>query len=719
MLMPNRYASLVGSNKIRDEYQKINIGFDRVQQEIDAEVAAREALDQRVDTIIQGGGPDKDAELVDIRTPDPSYTPGRVIAVAGDAVRDIQAQFMSHKAETVTHVFNVKTGFGAKGNGVTDDTQAILNAINAAAAAGGGTVYFPKGHYIIAGELLNPDMQNAQIPLPTVSLSDPQVYIALVGEETVKSYAQYSSVAPTRSGVILESTLTNASGHFPAVIGASRPDKEFTNITAVIKNICIRTPNNPTLSALQLHGVVNAIVEDVCVDVNASTLDILEPTNYMARGLILPRWGNDGTVSVNRFYALGYYVGLHFAEHAKIKDTFIQNCKIAMYPEVRYGHASHIYHILVQSCPYVIAQPVDGGVTDLTGPTYPMPLFIDMLDVEDYNPNIPLSTGPWPAVVKHIADQNNMLSGHVNYFLSGSTNINLIVSGAGGLKIRHFDSHSRYNPNLLFNPTGELGLAGWTPFGQNPENWFATGAKAEGPIFSYAGINNTTALPAQANMVSEKIPALANSAYSIQAEANTTMLTAGAMGVQVEAYDASGTFLQVVAKLEWTGADKIFTPKHKSFTTPANTDHLRVIQFVSPGTMGAYGPIMRRIYLHFGLYAQDYDDQGTFNTLTYPGMFAQYVNNSPTTIVNGKTSGTIEWVQDLRATVKRVVINFTSYVNSSGTADVIVFPKAFRKTPIITANSANISGVTLSATQISINPNNSTTYNGYIIIEGF
>ena len=33
--MANRYANLVGSNKIKDEYQKINTGFDKVQQEMD------------------------------------------------------------------------------------------------------------------------------------------------------------------------------------------------------------------------------------------------------------------------------------------------------------------------------------------------------------------------------------------------------------------------------------------------------------------------------------------------------------------------------------------------------------------------------------------------------------------------------------------------------------------------------------------------------------
>lgn len=43
--------------------------------------------------------------------------------------------------------FNVRD-FGAKGDGVTDDTLAITTALNAANAAGGGRVYFPAGRYI-------------------------------------------------------------------------------------------------------------------------------------------------------------------------------------------------------------------------------------------------------------------------------------------------------------------------------------------------------------------------------------------------------------------------------------------------------------------------------------------------------------------------------------------------------------------------------------------
>jgi hypothetical protein len=51
-------------------------------------------------------------------------------------------------------VFNVKSGYGAIGDGTTDDSGAIQDALNAAAEAGGGIIYFPHGTYLIGTGLV-------------------------------------------------------------------------------------------------------------------------------------------------------------------------------------------------------------------------------------------------------------------------------------------------------------------------------------------------------------------------------------------------------------------------------------------------------------------------------------------------------------------------------------------------------------------------------------
>jgi len=54
---------------------------------------------------------------------------------------------------TPTGWYNVKA-YGAVGDGTTDDSGAIQQAINAAKAAGGGKVHLPKGNYKVTAELL-------------------------------------------------------------------------------------------------------------------------------------------------------------------------------------------------------------------------------------------------------------------------------------------------------------------------------------------------------------------------------------------------------------------------------------------------------------------------------------------------------------------------------------------------------------------------------------
>ena len=51
-----------------------------------------------------------------------------------------------------TPVFNVMD-YGAKGDGTTDDAQAIQRAIDACATKGGGQVYLPCGKTFLAGPI--------------------------------------------------------------------------------------------------------------------------------------------------------------------------------------------------------------------------------------------------------------------------------------------------------------------------------------------------------------------------------------------------------------------------------------------------------------------------------------------------------------------------------------------------------------------------------------
>src|SRR3954468_19081992 len=71
----------------------------------------------------------------------------RVATLVGTAFVSIAMTQITSSQNPATASYNVRT-FGAKGDGKQLDTVAINKTIEAAAAAGGGTVYFPSGDYL-------------------------------------------------------------------------------------------------------------------------------------------------------------------------------------------------------------------------------------------------------------------------------------------------------------------------------------------------------------------------------------------------------------------------------------------------------------------------------------------------------------------------------------------------------------------------------------------
>jgi hypothetical protein len=81
-------------------------------------------------------------------------------------------------AQVHSAVFDVKS-YGAKGDGKILDSPAINQAIEAASAAGGGTVHFPAGTYVIGSIRLRSNLTLQFEPGATLEASaDPSAYDA-------------------------------------------------------------------------------------------------------------------------------------------------------------------------------------------------------------------------------------------------------------------------------------------------------------------------------------------------------------------------------------------------------------------------------------------------------------------------------------------------------------------------------------------------------------
>lgn len=92
-------------------------------------------------------------------------------------------------------------------------------------------------------------------------------------------------------------------------------------------------------------------------------------------------------------------------------------------------------------------------------------------------------------------------------------------------------------------------------------------------------------------------------------------------------------------------------------------------------------------------------------------------NTTQTTILGG--SGNVIISMPFQgSSYKKVVVFFNGYENDTTTPNTYTYPVAFTNTPNI-YNPTSIPGVTTTTTTLSLVPDTTTLYTGWIIIEGF
>ena len=105
------------------------------------------------------------------------------------------------------------------------------------------------------------------------------------------------------------------------------------------------------------------------------------------------------------------------------------------------------------------------------------------------------------------------------------------------------------------------------------------------------------------------------------------------------------------------------------------------------------------------------DNTSTFNT--------PIKNNSASKSVTGTTAGSFTWVMPQQGSgYKEVLVYFNGYENDSTTAQTVSYPVAFAETPAI-ENPASVGGLSTDTTHLTINPDSTSKYTGWVKVWGF
>ncbi|KUP24924.1 hypothetical protein [Paenibacillus sp. DMB5] len=303
-------------------------------------------VDGRVDTIIAGGGEGKDPELTDIQTPDPGYTPGRTIVVAGDMVRDMQKQFSEQLADIV---INVKS-FGALGNGTSDDNTAIraanLYGYNKAQVPNVQTIptnsmqiYIPAGIYRVRGN----HVFGSPIPEGQPRPSEYPIAFRLVGDnatilwelETENDelfYFDGSLTMPQVSGITIipiSENQTIALGgtifkYFQNIaLGQTDASRGYFENISVWPGRATANPSHSTRINRVFHNVGNAMGDQTTV--KNCRFNYFH-TFYRGENAEAVNW----TIENCGFYAAGFTDSVYF-DFTKMQDNFnVRNCSFSV-----------------------------------------------------------------------------------------------------------------------------------------------------------------------------------------------------------------------------------------------------------------------------------------------------------------------------------------------------------------------------------------------------
>lgn len=259
-------------------------------------------------------------------------------------------------------IFNV-VSYGADTSGVADATPGVQAAINAAFAAGGGQVYFPRGNYKIAGAFNA--LCNCQLYIPLAPITGNRPQITLQGESSIAFGIGYLSGAPLAlptEQVVLRSTISGT-GTYPnllAMAPGSGPFGTFNYTEIRIRDIGFELYTDHgtaplTVTGLYLFNAPTITIQNVFVAPDTTNTVTQNPSAVEVADVVEGHRNNDGPNLLSQLYVSGAKYGVVYSEHTTCIGVQSFACE--------YGHVfplmdfSIVGDILHHACNYGIYSP--------------------------------------------------------------------------------------------------------------------------------------------------------------------------------------------------------------------------------------------------------------------------------------------------------------------------------------------------------------------------
>lgn len=278
---------------------------------------------------------------------------------------------LADKVKSATsYDFNVKS-YGAKGDGVADDTDAIQAAIDACCKAGGGTVFIPNGIYRLHKVQSRTDgtyTKTGHLFIPVTSNLENRITLKIRGESAVQ-YTTFYVDSRMGTGVTGNKGATLYSDYLP-----DDTSKALDNPISVITSIGWTNggiPQNVTIVKMEsfnictkcsdrgypfVSGVDGSLMAQLdCRDMDIRTDGIVKnlkksPTGHICFGMMVGASLDDPHQSLDYInISQGFNYGLISGLHISARCIDIQTC-VNAFTFSKGGHFSEFSLITIHHC---------------------------------------------------------------------------------------------------------------------------------------------------------------------------------------------------------------------------------------------------------------------------------------------------------------------------------------------------------------------------------
>jgi hypothetical protein len=225
-------------------------------------------------------------------------------------------------------VFNVLK-YEAVGDDKTDNTEAFSACLKAVIEAGGGRMFLPDGVY--RGRIIIPGTKK-------------WITVEIAGEsEPTPVFGTIGTIPLQKNGTIIK--CVSKSG--PAVISAaSSPEKlymTFSGVNVIIRNLDVRTYDNPGISGIDLKHAAQCKIENVFVNTDIYNVQASRPTHGI-NSVITPACNNGAWTVLRNVVVTGYRTGIIVNEHTD-GDSIVVASNINGLEFLKANHASRFARV--------------------------------------------------------------------------------------------------------------------------------------------------------------------------------------------------------------------------------------------------------------------------------------------------------------------------------------------------------------------------------------